>query len=638
MNLQNLLKDNRYIWQNATQKEIIDKLLLKPKQKQLGREKEEKLVVVFGKPQTGKTTLILSLMGVDEKKLSDISTILRAGIRKGNSSTSTAIIYQRSDDDKFGISEHRDDNLLGIPEIKKCSETEFVDYLKDVRKRVEEQKQEDGIVIYIYIPNYFFAAGSEEHGNINILDVPGFASRNEKEKYHVEIILNKYMTAATLNIIVSELNYINELRDFVAPNGDRLERMLYKYIVITTRSYSMENVSKYFSIEKKERKEDFEEFLKDMCDKEFRRIFGDEIPQYFPVDVGDSFKTLLNEKIKDDGDRKYLIDYRNREFDSVRAAIQERRGNGFVSWIKEIKEDVAYYRNEKIVEIQNNIDKIADKILKANKELKKKENQLIKIRGVIHNYEEEKQDLQNKEMGFHKLDIENCVNEGINSLLREHFTEEYEWKSKNLTNNVSDLFAELFNGILCDYLEDNTSIFEGNSYKEKIDEKELEFRTELDKEMNSHKFFKFFNPSNKEKIEIGRKTIKKTLEKCEQELVNGAKQNYKNKIQELEKELNGRWRILETVTSKKIKETKEDIEGKERSKQKMVEDKRNVERRVAQDTELLNNFKYVAHKNFQNQRDEIVNKINKCRSPSDKANYVLLLGLLYKDYEKLEVN
>ena len=115
MKLQNILKDNRYIWQNKSQEEILDKLLLKPKQSRLARTKEEKLVVVFGKPQTGKTTLILSLMGVSEEKLADVSKVLRAGTPKGDSSTSTAIIYQRSDDDMFGISARRENNNSEVP-------------------------------------------------------------------------------------------------------------------------------------------------------------------------------------------------------------------------------------------------------------------------------------------------------------------------------------------------------------------------------------------------------------------------------------------------------------------------------------------------------------------------------------------
>ena len=98
MSLQNLLEDNRNKWQKDTQEQILNQLLCKShKYKAMGQQ-DEKLVMVFGKSHSGKTTLILSLMGVEEDKLSELNYILRAETPKGKSSTSTAIIYQKSDD------------------------------------------------------------------------------------------------------------------------------------------------------------------------------------------------------------------------------------------------------------------------------------------------------------------------------------------------------------------------------------------------------------------------------------------------------------------------------------------------------------------------------------------------------------
>ena len=82
-------------------------------------------------------------MGVSEEKLADVSKVLRAGTPKGDSSTSTAIIYQRSDDDMFGISARRENNNSEVPTIEKCDRDEFIDKLKQIRKKVEEQSQED---------------------------------------------------------------------------------------------------------------------------------------------------------------------------------------------------------------------------------------------------------------------------------------------------------------------------------------------------------------------------------------------------------------------------------------------------------------------------------------------------------------
>ena len=67
---------------------------------------ESYLVVVYGPSQIGKTSLILKLIGIrdDGDCFQKVSQTLRTKeITRGNSSTSTAILYARSDTEQYAL-------------------------------------------------------------------------------------------------------------------------------------------------------------------------------------------------------------------------------------------------------------------------------------------------------------------------------------------------------------------------------------------------------------------------------------------------------------------------------------------------------------------------------------------------------
>ena len=83
--------DDRETWQNNTIEEIKKKVIYKPKSLKNSRV-GEKLVAIYGPPQIGKTTLILCLIGIAPEFQKKVYNDIRAGVPRGNSSTSTAII------------------------------------------------------------------------------------------------------------------------------------------------------------------------------------------------------------------------------------------------------------------------------------------------------------------------------------------------------------------------------------------------------------------------------------------------------------------------------------------------------------------------------------------------------------------
>lgn len=87
-------------WAFRAYKRFVDSLSkevrerLKPKD-----HKQEAYVVVFGKTQVGKTTLIMDLMGVSEEAMDRVSNVLRGGRPAGKSATATVMEYKRSVDE-----------------------------------------------------------------------------------------------------------------------------------------------------------------------------------------------------------------------------------------------------------------------------------------------------------------------------------------------------------------------------------------------------------------------------------------------------------------------------------------------------------------------------------------------------------
>ena len=76
---------------------------------------ESYLVVVYGPSQIGKTSLILKLIGIrdDNDCFQKVSQTLRTEeITRGNSSTSTAILYARSDTEQYALAVEDEPNKV----------------------------------------------------------------------------------------------------------------------------------------------------------------------------------------------------------------------------------------------------------------------------------------------------------------------------------------------------------------------------------------------------------------------------------------------------------------------------------------------------------------------------------------------
>lgn len=201
------------------------------------------LVVIYGKSQIGKSTLILNMIGIRDKCFPLVYKTLRAKVPKGNSSTSTAIIYSKSDTEDYGLAVAP---LNGqIPEKQSYTADELSQKLEEMRSRVEQNKEADDLILFIDIPRSFFVEDPTAE-DIMVMDMPGVESRNQKEKNHVEALMRRYIPIAQVCIVACSANKIQSLEDTELPGELRWREMPEQYVVVTTSSYSQGTIKDYF--------------------------------------------------------------------------------------------------------------------------------------------------------------------------------------------------------------------------------------------------------------------------------------------------------------------------------------------------------------------------------------------------------
>jgi len=194
-------------------------------------------VSLYGKSQVGKTTFLLQLMGVKKEYLETIHGILRCGTKEGAPATPTAMIYKRTADEVFRI--HYQSNVSVCPTEEAIS-TE----LTNLRKSVEDGTYQHLDEIVIEIPDRYF----NEHPKINIqiCDLPGIDSSNEKERPHVEQIIKKFIPLSALILVFQIGSDINSVSDLFS-NGIMSETygwkcMKNRYRLIITKAFTADSV------------------------------------------------------------------------------------------------------------------------------------------------------------------------------------------------------------------------------------------------------------------------------------------------------------------------------------------------------------------------------------------------------------
>ena len=126
----------------------------------------EARVVLFGPTQVGKTTLLLTLLGVRDDAATEVETVLRGGRIHGQSSTALPMRYLRSHDNQWRID---------TPDSAGLSGDAVRAALGDIRAKVEDGRHQGTDPVALFLPADVFVAG-EPAVRVSVLDLPGIAA------------------------------------------------------------------------------------------------------------------------------------------------------------------------------------------------------------------------------------------------------------------------------------------------------------------------------------------------------------------------------------------------------------------------------------------------------------------------------
>lgn len=197
----------------------------------------EPYVVVFGKTQVGKTTLLLDLMGIAPGQLARVSKVLRGGRDAGQSATATTMEYCRSTSEQWGLS--RKGELRWLPHDEAMSQA-----LGELRSAMEQgHLKAETVPCVVHIPRSCFLGDARGPG-VRMLDLPGDKPANQEEQRHVHQMARTYLPFADLILLVGKGDDLGFLRpgEITLPGIEDWQAMPYRFRIVTTYSYNAKSV------------------------------------------------------------------------------------------------------------------------------------------------------------------------------------------------------------------------------------------------------------------------------------------------------------------------------------------------------------------------------------------------------------
>lgn len=225
---------NRFEWAFQAKKEFINRFVrldvIKPESSSI----KELTIYVYGPTQVGKMNLILTLLGIKQEMLGQISRWLRGKRRLGESSTVTVMRYEQSNDDYFHV-------RLPNGETKaKLTGEQLEAALLVVRPKVEIQNSYSGEPVVIEIPSVYFEARNVK---MNIVDLPGVGSAELNEVEHVKQYLKHWIPDLDMNEL--SFNWLTKLYiEAVEASNQELEenaKQMDKYTELIDRQEKLIN-------------------------------------------------------------------------------------------------------------------------------------------------------------------------------------------------------------------------------------------------------------------------------------------------------------------------------------------------------------------------------------------------------------
>ncbi|MDE7364220.1 MAG: hypothetical protein K2N27_04940, partial [Ruminococcus sp.] len=405
---------------------------------------ENHLVMIYGKSQVGKTTLILNMIGLKSDCFFEVYETLRAGVPRGNSSTSTAIIYAKSINEQYGFA-LTSINALSSKDTRFFDKRGMISHLEKIRQQVESNKVAPDSILFIYIPKNYFIQDSASD-SISIMDMPGIESRNHKEDIHVQNLMTKYIPISSVCIIACRSNDIQSLETLVLPNQLEWKRMEHRFILVITHAYNDGTTKQYFKVNPSKRKVKFYDYVVDAYTQEIRKILGaTNQTEVYPVDLGDTLTRLCSEEIKSEADRKEIISTKDCVLSNLRKSIVSHKGERLKSALMDLEVIIKHYREDEIQHITDEITGLYSKIKDKNQLIARTERAIEQLNGDDSEQNEilsEIEELKKIRNQFSWL-LSSCVS-NFSSRIKQYILDESLYKTNSNGDYLKDKEQKLF--------------------------------------------------------------------------------------------------------------------------------------------------------------------------------------------------
>lgn len=199
--------------------------------------REEAYVVVFGKTQVGKTTLLMDLMGVSPAAMARVSTVLRGGRAHGHSATATTTEYRRSEDERWGLRIQNQDCWYD-------DDGQITLALGQLRERMERGNLVLASPCVVSIPANCFGSHADQGPAVKMLDLPGDKPANPVEQEHVLKMARSYVPLADLILLVGRGDDLSFLQPggLTLPGIEDWQSVPGRFRIVTTYSFTAKSV------------------------------------------------------------------------------------------------------------------------------------------------------------------------------------------------------------------------------------------------------------------------------------------------------------------------------------------------------------------------------------------------------------
>lgn len=271
-------EQNRYEWAFDAKHDFMSRFQLYDAEG-VTPDQEKVVLSVYGPTQVGKTTLILNLLGVKEEAIDEISSFLRGKREIGQSATVTVTSYSVS---------ATEDYVLTLPnqQPEVIQSTDILEErLSALRVDVEAGRIDSLAPVRIALPKSYFEQADVA---IELLDLPGIESAEERELRHVERCVNHWIPRSHICLIVNGAGDLTFLRDIGMTHLQHWYDYPDNFYVVLTRAYSPESVKRRL----RDKSISNETDLRAYYHREIGDILGRPPGTVYPVEIGASMHRL----------------------------------------------------------------------------------------------------------------------------------------------------------------------------------------------------------------------------------------------------------------------------------------------------------------------------------------------------------